>query len=113
MYTANIVDTVVFRSLGKHPNPHLDRLRDAVETAQTEIWVPELVYEELADQGSDETVTNPYLDRGIEEGWIRLATPSHPKDGTAGGESGLIVLIVDYFRIAPTPGSACTGKSLQ
>ena len=33
MFTANIVDTVVFRSLGKHPNPHLDRLKNAVEEA--------------------------------------------------------------------------------
>jgi len=70
IYTANIVDTVVFRSLGKHPNPHLDKLRSAVETAQTEIWVPELIYEELADQRPDGTVSNPYLDHGIEEGSV-------------------------------------------
>jgi hypothetical protein len=86
-YTANIVDTVVFRSLGKYPTPHLDTLRDAVETAQTEIWVPEPIYEELADQGTDGTVTNPYLDRGIEDGWIRLATPPHPEEGPADAES--------------------------
>jgi hypothetical protein len=64
MYTANIVDTVVFRSLGKHPNPHLDRLEDAVEEAETESWVSELISEELADHGPDGT-TNPYLDHGI------------------------------------------------
>jgi len=68
IYTANIVDTVVFRSLGKHPNTHLDTLRDAVETAQPEPWVPELIYEELADQGPDSTASNPYLDHGIEDG---------------------------------------------
>ena len=85
---ANIVDTVVFRSLGKHPNPHLDTLRDAVETAQTELWVPELIYEELADQGPGGTVSNPYLDHGIEEGWIRRGTAPHPEDNMGGTESG-------------------------
>ena len=33
MYTANIVGTVVFRSLGKPPNPHLSELEAAVEEA--------------------------------------------------------------------------------
>jgi len=90
MYTANIVDTVVFRSLGKHPNPHLDRLKNAVEEAQTEIWVPDLIYEELADHGPDGTVTNPYLDHGIEEGWIRVVSPPQPDDGIGNADKGHI-----------------------
>ena len=74
MYTANIVDTVIFRSLGKSPNPHLESLRQAVEVAETELWVPAPIYRELTDYGTTPPV-NPYLDDGIEEGWIRVATP--------------------------------------
>lgn len=87
VYTANIVDTVVFRSLGKHPNSHLDRLKDAVKQAQTEIWVPELIYEELADHGTDGT-TNPYLDHGIDDGWIRVVSLPDPESDSADAESG-------------------------
>lgn len=87
MYTANIVDTVVFRSLGKHPNSHLDRLKDAVEEAQTEIWVPNLIYEELADHGPDGT-TNPYLDHGVKEGWIRIVSLPDPESDSVDAESG-------------------------
>lgn len=74
MYTANIVDTVIFRSLGKSPNPHLESLRQAVEAAETEVWVPVPIYRELTDSGTDPPV-NPYLDHGVAEGWIRVATP--------------------------------------
>lgn len=87
MYTANIVDTVVFRSLGKHPNPHLDRLEDAVEEAQTEIWVPGCIYEELADHGPDAT-TNPYLDHGIADEWIRVVSLPDPDSDSTNPESG-------------------------
>lgn len=87
IYTANIVDTVIFRSLGKHPNPHLDTLEDAIETAQTELWVPELIYEELTETGSEDTATNPYLDHGIEDGWIHVWRPPHPEEEMPDGES--------------------------
>ena len=75
MYTANIVDTVIFRSLGKYPSPHLQSLKRAVKTAETELWVPATVYRELADHGADDPPVNPYLDDAIEEGWVRVATP--------------------------------------
>lgn len=65
MYTANVVDTVMFRALGKHPSPYLQSLERAVTAAETELWVPASVYRELAD----------YLDAAIEDGWIRVATP--------------------------------------
>lgn len=74
MYTANVVDTVIFRSVGKHPSPHLHALERAVKRAGTELWVSPAVYCELADSGTDPP-ENPYLDTGIEEGWIRVATP--------------------------------------
>ena len=83
MYTANIADTVMFRNLGKHPSPRLQSLKSAVEEAGTEIWVPAAVYHELADTGSADSPTNPYLDRAIEEGWLRVATPL-PGDRTKG-----------------------------
>ena len=74
MYTANIVDTVIFRSLGKPPGPRWRALKHAVETVGTELWAPATVYRELADFGTDPP-TNPYLDHGIEAGWIHVATP--------------------------------------
>ncbi|MFP8958322.1 hypothetical protein ACLI4Y_16520 [Natrialbaceae archaeon A-CW3] len=83
MHTANIADTVMFRNLGKHPSPHLQSLKNAVEEAGTEIWVPAAVYHELSDTGSADSPANPYLDTAIEEGWIRVATPL-PGDRTLG-----------------------------
>lgn len=74
IYTANIVDTVIFRSLGKSPNHHLQSLKQVVEEAGTELWVSPAIYRELADYGR-EPPRNPYLDSGIEDGWIRVATP--------------------------------------
>jgi predicted DNA-binding protein (UPF0278 family) len=73
-YTANIVDTVVFRSLGKHPNEHVASLEQAVAAADTELWVPPTVYRELRDP-AEEPPHNPYLDAGVADGWIRVATP--------------------------------------
>jgi hypothetical protein len=86
MYTANVADTVIFRSLGKHPSPHRQQLESAVAEADTEIWVPAAVYHELADTGSADSPTNPYLDTAIEDGWLRVATPL-PGDRTAGLDS--------------------------
>jgi hypothetical protein len=74
MYTANIVDTVIFRTLGKHPNPHLQSLERAVTEADTEVWVPASIYRELTNYGTAPP-SNPYLDAGVEKGWIRVATP--------------------------------------
>lgn len=74
MYTANLVDTVIFRSLGKYPNPQWHSLENAVTQADTELWVPATVYRELTNFGATPP-TNPYLDLPIEQGWIRVATP--------------------------------------
>lgn len=75
MHTANIADTVIFRSLGKEPNSRFQALKRAVEKAGTEIWVPAAVYHELSDTGGADSPTNPYLDTAIEDGWLRVATP--------------------------------------
>lgn len=74
MYTANIVDTVIFRSIGKPSSPQWQSLKRAVDMAETELWVPTSVYCELMDYGT-KPPTNPYLDGGIEAGWIRVAVP--------------------------------------
>lgn len=77
MYTANVVDTVVFRALGQPPNPNFKAFRQAVRDADAEVWVPATIYKELLDNsisGSSAPV-NPYLDGGVKEGWIRVATP--------------------------------------
>ena len=75
MYTANIADTVIFRSLGKEPNPRLETLKQAVKEADTEIWVPPVVYHELSDASEADVPANPYLDTAIAEGWLRVAIP--------------------------------------
>ncbi|WP_262174518.1 hypothetical protein [Haloarcula laminariae] len=75
MYTANIADTVMFRNLGKEPSTRLQVLKEAVEDANTEIWVPAAVYHELSDTRETNSPANPYLDTAIEEGWLRVATP--------------------------------------
>ena len=74
LYTANIVDTVIFRSLGKSLSPQLRSLKQAVAEAGTELWVSPSIYRELTNYGEDPP-SNPYLDTGIEEGWIRVGTP--------------------------------------
>ena len=86
MYTANIADTVMFRNLWKHPSPHLQSLKSAVEGAGTEVWVPAAVYHEPADAGSAGSPTNPCLDAVIEEGRLQVAPPL-PGDRTEGFES--------------------------
>ena len=58
MYTANIADTVMFRNLGKDPNPRLQSLKSAVKEAGTEIWVPAAVYHELADTGGADSAVS-------------------------------------------------------
>lgn len=75
MYTANIADTVIFRSLGKQPNPRLQTLKRAVKEADTEIWVPPVVYHELSDTSGANVPANPYLDTAVAEGWLRVALP--------------------------------------
>jgi len=65
---------VIFWSLGKPPGPHWQSLKRAVNTAETELWVPATIYRELTNYGTDPPV-NPYLDIGIEAGWIHVATP--------------------------------------
>lgn len=86
VYTANVADTVMFRNLGKHPSPHLESLEGAVAEAETEIWVSAAVYHELADTGTTDSPMNPYLDAGIEAGWLRVATPL-PGDRSAGSDT--------------------------
>lgn len=73
-HTANVVDTVIFRSLGKSPSPHLESLEQAVAEADTELWVSSSIYRELTNYGTNPP-RNPYLDTGVEDGWIRVATP--------------------------------------
>lgn len=88
MYTANIADTVLFRAIGKDPNPHLRRLKRAVEAADTELWVPAVVYHELVDTGHTDSRVNPYLDTAIKEGWLRVATPLPGSRGDGFDEGG-------------------------
>jgi hypothetical protein len=73
-YTANIVDTVIFRSLGKPPNQHIESLKQAVGEIGTELWVSPAIYRELTD-ASHESPQNPYLDESIADGWVRVAAP--------------------------------------
>ena len=79
MYTANIADAVIFRSLGKSPNPLLDSLQTAVEQADTELWVPASIYRELTDYRSCKAKTPPFR-AGIQ--------PTTLMQSTADGKTG-------------------------
>jgi hypothetical protein len=65
MYTGNIADTVIFWSLGKEPNPRIQTLKRAVREADTEIWVPPVVYHELSDTNETDVPANPCLLSGM------------------------------------------------
>ncbi len=64
LYTANIVDTVIFRSLGKSPSLQLRLLKQVVAEADTELWVSPSLYRELTNYGEGPP-RNPYLDTGV------------------------------------------------
>jgi len=64
LYTANIVDTVIFRSLRKSPRLQLRLLKQAVAEADTELWISPSIYRELTNYGEDPP-RNPYLDTGV------------------------------------------------
>jgi hypothetical protein len=65
MYTANIADTIIFRSLGEEPNLRLQTLKRAVKEADTEIWVPPVVYHELTDTSEVDAPASPCLLSGM------------------------------------------------
>jgi len=77
MYTANVVDSVVFRAIGAPPNPRVTALRQAVGSVDADIWVPATVYRETATGTTPNagTRTNPFLDQLVSDGVVRIATP--------------------------------------
>lgn len=74
-YTANLVDTGIFRAIGKPPNEQYDKLRAAVASADTRLHIPATIYEEL---GGDTTADafpsgSEYVDEAIRDGWVIVA----------------------------------------
>jgi hypothetical protein len=78
MQVVNIVDTGIFRAIGKPPNQNYDTLKDIVtDIPEATIQLPRPIYRELG--GDPDTAPHPtgssYVDTGIEEGWISVADP--------------------------------------
>jgi hypothetical protein len=76
-YTANLVDTGVFRAIGKPPNDHYEKLKTAVAAADATLSIPATIYEELGgDAATDEVPAgSAYVDDAIREGWVTVAEP--------------------------------------
>lgn len=76
MYVVNLVDTGVFRGLGKPPNEKYEQVKRAVEQAGETLCLPQPIYEELGGETSAETYPyeSDYVSEGIQEGWIDVAT---------------------------------------
>lgn len=55
MYVANVVDTGLFRAVGKPPNETYRNLRTAVRDADTTLHLPETIYRELGGDPTTET----------------------------------------------------------
>lgn len=77
MKVINILDTGVFRAIGKPPNTDYDELRTILTRFETEVHLPRPIYAELG--GDPEADSQPsgsdYADEGIREGWIKIADP--------------------------------------
>jgi hypothetical protein len=77
MYTANIVDTGLFRAIGKPPTESYETLRAVVTTAEATLHIPSVIYEELGGEPAAETPPSgsDYVDRAIDDGWVTVANP--------------------------------------
>lgn len=74
-YTANLVDTGVFRALGKPPNKHYDNLKTAVTSVGATLHIPATMYRELGGDiaGEEFPSGSEYVDHAIRDGWITVA----------------------------------------
>lgn len=73
MYTANVVDTVTLRCLGRPPNRHHDELRRVLDDLDRRMTITATTDTEL---GSNSRVAgNPFADDLIEAGYCRVARP--------------------------------------
>jgi len=82
----------------------------AVYDQQNERWELHLVCKDEIETPTAPGTETAGIDLGISN-FAAVAYSTEDADLYPGNR--LIVLIVDYFRIVPTPGSARTGKSLQ
>jgi len=115
-YTANLVDTGIFRAIGKPPNEQHDKLRAAVESADTTLHIPATIYEELGwDTTADEFLSgSEYVDEAIRDGWVIVAdhlpgsladdahrvianVTNHPKTVNQWDDTALVGLAVRLF----------------
>lgn len=78
MKVVNIVDTGIFRAIGKPPNPDYDTLTRIVRTETgSVIQLPRPIYRELGgDPDADAYPSgSPYVDDALRAGWVELADP--------------------------------------
>ena len=80
MYTANVVDTVTLQCLGRPPNDHYRRLREALEEADQSLTVSATTDSEL--RSNSNVSGNPFVDGLVADGYCRVAPPvEDPVDG--------------------------------
>jgi hypothetical protein len=74
-YTANLVDTGVFRALGKPSNKHYDKLKTAISSVGVTLCIPATIYRELGGDiaGEEFPSGSGYVDQAIRDGWVTVA----------------------------------------
>lgn len=120
-YTVNIVDTGIFRAIGKPPNEQFDALEKSVQRVDQTLLLTWDVYKEMSgDPTSNPPPSDsPWVAPGMESGWIILADElesmpdidkaldaaeeaitdlsAHPKTACADEDASLIAMAVQLF----------------
>ncbi|ELY97275.1 hypothetical protein C482_13615 [Natrialba chahannaoensis JCM 10990] len=85
MRVVNVLDTGIFRGIGKPPSAAYDDLETIITDHTVEIQLPRPIYAELGgDPTADQQPSgSDYVDQAIRDGWIDIAAPvadSEPVD---------------------------------
>jgi hypothetical protein len=98
MYTANIADTVIFRSLGKELSTHLQALKRAVENADTEMWVPAAVYSHRPG------IADSYVASGVSWSMASIQTVSASRSRSSSTGTVASMVTATVATVADSPG---------
>jgi len=77
MFTANLVDTGLFRAIGTPSAPAYTALERVVVDAETTLQIPATMYAELGGTIQSDTAPSgsKYVDAAIRDGWVTVADP--------------------------------------